>query len=135
MQSNFFIDIVNKRVYIYRHKQRHGVTAIIKEIKTMKKSTNTKKINEAFKQHVLDCYDINDLKANMDAVGGVNEYRKGAGLVEGGSFLVYYYEVKDFLMEVLEQTEDEANKYSDEKSWELYKHKVAQACERLYKGK
>lgn len=101
----------------------------------MKKSTNTKKINEAFKQHVLDYYDINDLRANMDAVGGVNEYHKGARLVDGGSFLVYYSEVRAFLMEVLEQTEDEAGKYSDDKSWELYKHKVSQACERLYNGK
>ena len=101
----------------------------------MKSSTNTKKINKAFKQHVLNYYDINDLRADMDAVDGANEYYKGFGLVESGCFLIYYSEVRAFLKEVLEQTEDKANKYSDAKSWELYKHKVAQACEKLYKGK
>ena len=61
------------------------------------------------------------------------DYQKGVYMAEGGSFLVYYTDQRDFIKKTLEQTEEEANKYTDQKVFETYKHMVGKAVERLAK--
>lgn len=63
-------------------------------------------------------------------------YQTALDYVEGGSMLVYYGDCRDFLKMILEQTDDESNRYSDEKVWRLYCHLVARTMANLYtKGK
>lgn len=94
--------------------------------------TNTKQVMNAVKQHVLDFYpEIEVLKADLNTRPGFTTYHKAIELVRGGAFLCYYSQVVDFLKEALQETEQEAEKYTDEQSWELYCHLIGKACEKL----
>jgi len=97
--------------------------------------TNTKKVLDRMKNHLLDFYGINaDLKRDGDAVGGVNDYQKGVNLALGGCFLVYHSEVTEFLKVILKESEAEASKYDSFKSWDLYCHLCGRAYASIVKG-
>ena len=76
------------------------------------------------------------LREQMDAMqyGGQSIYQTGINYAEGGSLLVYYYDQRNFLRDLLEQTQEEADKYSDYKVFKLYCHLVARTIARLYTG-
>ena len=76
------------------------------------------------------------LREQMDAMryGGRTLYQTGIDYAEGGSLLVYYYDQRNFLRDLLEQTQEEADKYSDYKVFKLYCHLVARTIARLYTG-
>lgn len=97
--------------------------------------TNTRIVNRRIEEHVKEYYpNIEDLKADLNAVSSSGSaYRRGAALVDAGCFLCYNSQVADFLREVLEETEEEASEYDDASSWNLYKHLIAKACDRLAK--
>ena len=97
--------------------------------------TNTKKVSDRIKAHVLEYYETPEaLRRDMEAVGGFTDYHKGQNLVDGGCFLCYNFQVFEFLKEALEETDDEALKYDEVQSWNLYRHLVGKACEKLVKN-
>lgn len=96
--------------------------------------TNTKKVMEALKKHIGGFYGkTGDLLADMRAVGGFTPYHQGRNLAEGGAFLCYCDEQREFLREALEETHEEADRFSDDKVFELYCHLIGRACEKLAK--
>jgi hypothetical protein len=104
----------------------------------MKKlSTNSNEVKKAVQEHILDTYNIDDLKAEVKNLKGYNrvytDYQAGAYMVQNGRFLCYYSDVKDFLNSL--GINPENKEYTDEKSWELYKHLIAINCERLVNNK
>lgn len=96
--------------------------------------TNSKAVRELVQKHILENIESLDvLKANLKAVSGTPDtstvYSQAKYLVDGGSFLVYHCDVKDFLNGLgINPTNKE---YDDMKSWELYKHLVASEIEKL----
>lgn len=105
----------------------------------MKKlNTNSNEVRKAVQEHIKGYYEnIEDLKAEIENLNNGriahSIYQAGAYMVQGGCFLIYYTDVKDFLNGLCINPENK--EYTDEKSWELYKHLVAINCERLYNGK
>ena len=105
----------------------------------MKKlNTNSNEVRKAIQEHIKNYYeDVNDLKAEVENLKGYNaiytDYHAGAYLVQGGCFLCYYSDVKDFLNGL--GINPENKEYTDEKSWELYKHLIAINIERLVNNK
>lgn len=77
---------------------------------------------------------LGNLREQIDAMRheGRSVYQTALDYVEGGSFLVYYGDCRDFLKMILEQSDDEANRYSDEKVWRLYCHLIARTMANLY---
>lgn len=73
--------------------------------------TNSKIVRNRMIEHIKDSYeDIEDLKhdAQFD-------------LVQNGCMLCYYNDIREYLKETLEETEEEAKKYSNEQVWNTYK--------------
>lgn len=64
--------------------------------------------------------------------GNRSVYQTALDWVEGGSALVYYDEQRDFLKELLEETESEAQQFSDDKVFKKYCHLMARTMAKLY---
>ena len=96
---------------------------------------NTKKAIENAKKHFLSYYDGDKeaLLRDGEAVGGFTAYHKGANLAKGGSFACYYWNQRDAIREILEETVEEANKYSDDKVFNVYCHLAGRVYENLKK--
>lgn len=97
--------------------------------------SNTKQVRDLVKQHVLSQIDndIEGLKANLKAVSYSSPtiYGQAKYLVDGGSFLVYNWDVKEFLDTL--DINPNGKEYTDQASWDLYKHLVASEIEKLIK--
>lgn len=81
---------------------------------------------------------LGNLREQIDAMRYNNRsiYQTALDYVEGGPLLVYYGDQRDFLQMILEQTDEEARKYSDDKVFKLYCHLIARTMAQLYaKGK
>lgn len=90
--------------------------------------SNTKAVRSLVKAHILDTIEsVEELISNLEAVGGMPEtqttYQQAKYLVEGGSFLVYYQEVKEFLNGL--GINPNNKEYTDSQSWDLYRHLIA----------
>jgi hypothetical protein len=106
--------------------------------------TTNKVVRERLAAHVLDNFEpenygneataLENLREQLDAMqwGGRSIYQTGIDYAESGGILAYYYDCRKFLREVMEQTETEAARYSDEKVWRLYCHLVARTLAKLY---
>ena len=77
---------------------------------------------------------LGNLREQIDAMryGDRSIYRTALDYVEGGSLLVYYDDVREFLKTILEQSDEESARYSDEKVWRLYCHLIARTMANLY---
>lgn len=77
---------------------------------------------------------LGNLREQIDAMrhSGRSVYQTALDYVEGGSFLVYCGDAREFLALILEQTADESARYSDEKVWRLYCHLIARTMANLY---
>ena len=64
--------------------------------------------------------------------GNRSIYQTALDWVEGGSALVYYDEQREFLRNLLNQTESEALQFSDDKVFKLYCHLIARTMAKLY---
>jgi hypothetical protein len=64
--------------------------------------------------------------------GNRSIYQTALDWVEGGSALVYYDEQREFLRNLLNQTESEALQFSDDKVFKLYCHLMARTMAKLY---
>jgi hypothetical protein len=94
--------------------------------------SNTKEVINKVQEHIKSYYEnIEDFKNDMKAVQleNMSDYNAIQELVKGGSFLVYYQDVKDFLNEL--GINPENKEYEDQKSWELYQHLIARDGEKL----
>ena len=107
--------------------------------------TNSKQVKEALKAHVLEHFTkdygwdsddtIANLKDQMKAFDYLpTAYAGGVEMAQGGTFLVYYGEQREFLENLLEQTEDESNKYSNDKVFKTYVHLVARQIAELVRA-
>ena len=107
------------------------------------KKTTTRAVKEKIRGHILEHYSkdfgyddepVEALKSEMEAVGygNMSDYEAIKEIVNGGKFLIYHHDVKDFLNGLNINTE--GKEYSDTESWELYKHLIAREGVRLIEG-
>lgn len=87
--------------------------------------TNSNHVKNLVREHISEYFTPEDLKSTLDNVmyGNMSDYKGMIEIVMGGSFLIYYSDVKDFLNSL--GINPDMKEYSDEKSWELYKHLLA----------
>lgn len=84
--------------------------------------TNSKVVKERIREHILDTYSVFDLRVRVDDYAYIGtDFEVAQHLVQIGDFLTYIPQARNFLKEVLEETDEEANKYSADKVWDLYK--------------
>ena len=86
--------------------------------------TNTKIVSNKIQEHILEYYTIEELKEQVKVFDYLpTTYHALIEMVQGGCFLIYYEDVKNFLNGLgINPTNKE---YDDLKSWDLYKHLIA----------
>ena len=98
---------------------------------------NSKKAIENAKKHFLDFYDgdIAGLLRDGEAAAfrGSLDYQKGVRLAEGGAFACYYWDERAAIQEILEETEAEAARFSDDEVFKTYCHLAGRVYEKLKK--
>ena len=100
--------------------------------------TNSKQVKKAMQEHVISFFEAD----NPDATQALTDqtksmisrqlprlYAVGKHMAEGGSFLVYYGEVIDFLNSL--GINPENKEYPVDKSWALYCHLCGLAVEQV----
>ena len=97
--------------------------------------TNSRVVENKIKEHILDTMSLEDLKANVEGLLGSRDcltiYHTIKYMVQGGCFLCYYHQVNEFLDSL--DINPFNKKFSDEKSWDLYKHLIARVGEKMLK--
>lgn len=108
--------------------------------------TTTKAVKAKLNEHILSHFDeshgweSDDRLANLkDQLRSFDymptDYAKGIYMAEGGTFLVYYREQRDFLGDLLEETEFEReHKYSDDQVFKTYCHLIARQIAEMVRG-
>ena len=130
----------------YKARVRKGAISLGKDkpetLETNEATTNTKEINKRCQEHMLSYYDskedlISEIKHYMADVKNhpISAWEAGKTMVEYGAFAVYYNQVRDALMEILGQTEEEVDKYSDQKQWEFYQNLIGRNASNLISGR
>ena len=103
--------------------------------------TNSKIVRHNIRRHILDTIAIDDLVNDVCNLMtyipkqknySANAEGMGRYMVDSGCFLCYYDSAREFLKEALQETDAEANKYSDDKVWELYRCLVGREVGWLY---
>lgn len=86
--------------------------------------TNTKLVKDRIKRHIKSFINIKDLKSQIKAVkyGNMSDSEAIDYIIQGGQFLIYYYDVKNFLNRLGINPDNKV--YSDNKSWQLYKNLI-----------
>lgn len=64
--------------------------------------------------------------------GNRSIYQTALDWVEGSSALVYYDDCRKYLAELLQETPEEAARFSDDKVWRKYCHLIARTMAQLY---
>lgn len=64
--------------------------------------------------------------------GNRSIYATALDYVEGGSFLVYYTECREYLKELLQESDAEADRFTDDQVWRKYCHLMARTMSQLY---
>lgn len=94
----------------------------------------TIEVNESIKRHIKSFISIKDLKSQIEAVkyptmndnGDCIDY-----IIQGGQFLIYYFEVKKYLKRIGAITKSQS--LSDGKAWSLYKQLIVNNALELIK--
>ena len=139
---NFFLD--NKYFLLYNVGIQAGNSAELEKDKKRKEKTmlrmNTKKAIENAKKHFLSYYEesgkaglLRDGRAVGFTLGGLplNAYGCGVKLAEGGAIACYYWDQRDAIAEILEETPAEAEKYTDDQVFKTYCHLAGRVFEKL----
>lgn len=88
--------------------------------------TNCKEVKAKVREHILDYYTVEELVEQVKALKCYvlpTNYHAVKHMAEGGCFLIYHYQVKEFLDGLgINPTNKE---YDTAKSWELYCHLIA----------
>lgn len=85
-----------------------------------------------------DATPLSELISQIDYMryGNRSIYRTALDWVEGGSALIYYDEQRQYLKDLLQETDEEANRFSDDQVFRKYCHLIARTMANLYtKGK
>lgn len=91
---------------------------------------NSKHIIDVIDGHIKNMYEsVGDLIADVDAVGGYNHASK---LVEGGNFLISYYDQRIFL-DNLQLNNNSKREFSDDDVFKMYVLLVTRGIQRIYK--
>ena len=107
---------------------------------------NSKVVTKQVQSDILDYFDkdnyrCNNIKSNLQAlksqIDSMNYnqdtiYNIGKKLVEGGTFLVSYYEVNEYLKDLELIKSIDTNTGQDIKNWNRYIHLLAVNIEKLY---
>jgi hypothetical protein len=107
--------------------------------------TNSKLVQDRLKEHVLENFEpesygggetLQNLKDQLNSMQYAQRsiYQTAIDYVEGGSYLVYYGDVRNFLYKLLEESGEYHKKYSDEQVWRLYCHLIARTMTDLYQS-
>lgn len=102
--------------------------------------TTTKSVKTAIREHVLESFgtdygwdndnEIENLKQQLKSFDYLpTTYKMAEELVQGGTFLVYYHDVQEFLDGLGINTE--GKEYTQQQSWDLYKHLIAREISAL----
>ena len=112
--------------------------------------TTNKLVDQALRIHVLEYFaetagyerdngnptatPISCLVSQIDYMryGNRSIYATAIDWVEGGSALIYYTEQRDFLKELLQESDSEAEQFSDTQVFKKYCHLVARTMAQLY---
>lgn len=101
----------------------------------MLRTSNNKKTIEKIKDHILGFYTVEELKKEVENLKGwdgiYTDSQALEKMVEGGCFLVYFYEVRETLKDWLENLYND--KIDDSKAWDYYKAKIGLIGSRLIK--
>lgn len=101
---------------------------------------NTKKAMENAKKHFLiDFYQgqVGPFLRDGEAVGAsyrgakTTPYACGVKMAEGGVFACYYSQQREALREMLEETQEEAEKYTDDQVFKAYCHMAGKVYEKI----
>jgi hypothetical protein len=107
--------------------------------------TTSKQVKQKLNDHILSHFTkdygwnsdnaIDNLKQQVKAMSyGDFAYQNGLEMAQGGTFLIYYREQRDFLGDLLEETEFEReHKYSDDQVFKTYCHLIARQIAELVK--
>lgn len=110
--------------------------------------TTNKTVKAKLNDHILSYFDqdhygsdnpnatpLDNLKEQLRALSHLpSAYAQGKYLAEGGTFLVYYAEQRDFLGELLEANDFEwHDKYSNDQVYNTYCHLIARQVANLVK--
>ena len=108
--------------------------------------TTNPQVKAKLVEHVLSYFtkdygwDSDDKMANLKTQMQVfeylpNDYAAGKYMAEGGTFLIYYREQRDFLGDLLEENEFEReHKYSDNQVFNTYCHLIGRTVADILKG-
>ena len=98
---------------------------------------NTKKAIENATKHFLSYYDGDKAALLRDGTSAAfrdsSDYKKGVRLAEGGAFACYYWDQRDAIKDILEETQEEVERFSNDKVFEIYCHLAGKVYERLAK--
>lgn len=94
--------------------------------------TNTNIVRKKIQKHIKEYYTKKELKEQIDHMrhGSKTVYNLGIDMVQGGSFLIYYEEVKDFLNGL--GINPNNKEYENEESWKLYCRLIATNITKIY---
>ena len=102
--------------------------------------TNSKQVIAKLQEHILESFTPEDFNVetpeqaltsqiNYMRIGNDNNYVTAKHLIEGGSFLIYHYQVKDFLNSL--GINPSNKEYTDQASWDLYIHLLAREINKI----
>ena len=95
----------------------------------MSNRTNSKTVKTACAFHVCDYYESRaDLVADYNAVAC-----KAASLVEGGNFLISYYDQREFLNK-LDLNNNSGREFTDDEVFKMYVLLISRAIENIVKN-
>ena len=103
--------------------------------------TTTKQVKQELRDHVLDYFTkdygwdepdtLENLKEQLESFSYMpTDYAKGEYMAQGGSFLIYYDEQREFIEQLLGQ-EDTKDIYTDQQVFDKYVHLVARTIQDL----
>lgn len=98
--------------------------------------SNTRGVQQALRQHIMDHYGNGDyenpieaLKGDVEAAADPRNPNGAKNIVQGGNFEVYYEPVKEFIESLgLRKSKPE---YSDQETWDLYVNLMAREIKNL----
>lgn len=104
--------------------------------------TTSKEVTNQLREHILDSFEEWESYDNCDSAldaltsqleymryDNQNTYQTAVRLVEGGQFLIYFEDVKDFLNEL--GINPDNKDYGNAESWRLYIHLMAREITKM----
>jgi len=102
--------------------------------------TTTKQVKEQIQKHIKEYFSqdygfesdnaVDNIKQQLKSFDYIpSTYNQAMELVNGGTFLCYHSDIKDFLNGL--GINEDKKEYSSEKSWKLYSHLIAREIDTM----